>query len=973
MADKPASYGTARKLSAAKLHEFNIVSNYKYGYRNREDVTNLPPGVLITGSQNVLTNVSERIQIRQGYSLDGQVSSINAPILSAYDWLTRNNGERHLRAGFRSGNSDIENSFVQLSSIATTGSDFANNIVKNGDYVYITSGETFNIINVSDPALPVLQSNNLSTGDLIGCDISDDGNTFYAIDTDGNFTCYDVSDKNNPIQLGVLATGLSFVNQPGQQILQVVDSTTVLLLSTIDDFLQPIDVSNPNTPITKNNSISGPMSGIIVSEDGSILYIYDNKSAAVVEVQKWEIVQGVTIVFNFLGNCDTEIIADTPDTGCFTVKNNNVYILFKADSVYSLYIFDDSGDEGNLLSTTITALDPTHNITAISVDGDYLVSTDGEFDSIFFFNISDPSAPEQIQTNSQGGYGVILSGNYFYVISTSQPTNLIVYQLSTDTLGKLQYRYVDAAGIVTWRDLMTGVTSVNYNFTSFWFGADIPLGDGTWSAENLRICLFVNGNSEINIWNGAITTFKSATSNTLTKEGTNSWADDGFFVNGGKTIVINGIEYTYGGGEDTTTLTGVSPDPSAAGLVVGDVIHQQVVTIPNSNFTDGPPATFKNALISTLNNQLFLAALDSSVVWISRVNNFIDFGSSTPRQTGEGATLILDSQIVAFVPQENYMYISAGQDLWYNVSFELQTSTVGVTYEQVDALPLKTGRQQGAFSQACVSHMKNNIIMVTNEPTIDLLGRLENYFGTPMTKNISDPIKLDIDGYDFTDASIFYFKYYIYVAVPKNEVVLVYNLATSSWEAPQTLPISRFYIVDGELYGHSYLTSESYKLFTGYADRVYPGFSGFPIDAKWVFSYQNYGSRFYKKSANYLYLEGYINQNTIATAKITYELDGCATFKTFQVDGSDTQIVCIPSSQGSLGKVSLGKQKLGGENQTSIQNLPPKFRVEKSFPNTDFFECSISLEVLGSDNRLELLAFGMNIAGATQMPVSIRQ
>jgi hypothetical protein len=49
------------------------------------------------------------------------------------------------------------------------------------------------------------------------------------------------------------------------------------------------------------------------------------------------------------------------------------------------------------------------------------------------------------------------------------------------------------------------------------------------------------------------------------------------------------------------------------------------------------------------------------------------------------------------------------------------------------------------------------------------------------------------------------------------------------WEAPVTYPISGFYVVNGELYGHSYTTSESYKLFTGYADRVYPTFTGYPI------------------------------------------------------------------------------------------------------------------------------------------------
>ncbi len=628
------SFNQGRRLAAARAAEFSLVSNYKLGYRNREDVTNLPPGTLIVGSQNVQTNVSERIQIRKGYSLDGATSTVLAPILSSFDWLTRFNTEVHLRAGF----------------LTSAGSD-----------------------------------------------------------------------------------------------------------------------------------------------------------------------------------------------------------------------------------------------------------------------------------------------------------------------GKIQYRYVDSSGLVTWRDLMTGLSSTSFNFTTYWN-----------TTETLREALFVNGDGNIYKWNGATAVINTSTSASITKTGTGSWADAGFYVGTSpRTIVVNGSPFTYTGGEGTTTLTGVLPD--ASGITIGAVAHQQVITTATSTFT-GPPATFKPGLIATLNNQVYIASLTQSVVWISKVNSYTDYAQSTPRQTGEGASLVLDQNTVAFKPQENFMYVSAGEDLWYNVNFQLQTSTVGVTYEQVNALPLKTGRQQGALSQAFVSHMKNDIIVATNETTIDTFGRIESSLATPQQVNISDPIKLDIDSYDFTDGSIFYFKYYIYVAVPKEGIVLAYSLTSKTWDSPLTIPVSRFYIVGGELYGHSYNTSESYKLFDGYADRAYSGFLGFPIPATMVFSYQNYGSRHTLKKANMLYCEGYISANTLITANITYELDGCATVKAFTIDGSDSQIVCIPTAEGSLGSSSLGKQKLGGSGGTqSIQGLPPKFRVEKTFNNTDFHECSVSLSILGTNQNMQLLAFGLNASQSPQEPVKTRQ
>lgn len=525
--------------------------------------------------------------------------------------------------------------------------------------------------------------------------------------------------------------------------------------------------------------------------------------------------------------------------------------------------------------------------------------------------------------------------------------------------GKLQYRYVNpSTSADSWNDLLTGLTTVSYNFCTYWN-----------TAENLRETLFVNGTSNIYRWNGAVTELLSATANTITKAG-DTWVDSGFYATADKQLVINGTTYTYTGGESTHTLTGVSPSPAAE--PVGSVIVQKVVVKANSTMT-GITSTFPNGLISNLNNQIFVGALTSAVLWISKVNDFTDYSSSSPRQAGQGATLILDDNLVALVRQEQFMYVSAGKDLWYNISFEIQTSTVGLVYEQVNAELLKNGRRQGARSQAFTSHMKNNVITVTFEPTIDMIGRLENYFETPQTKNISDSIKLLVDELDFTGGSIYYHRYNIYVAVPVEGIVLVYNLTTNGWEAPQTIPITRFYTVDGELYGHSAITSESYKLFTGYADRVYTGFTGNPIDAKWVFSYQSYGVRQHFKSSNYFYVEGYISENTDLLATITYELDGCATTQNFEIDGSDKQIVCISTDLDSLGKKSLGKQKLGGAGTMSLTNLPPKFRVEKSFPSVDFFEHSVSFEVLGVDQRMELLCFGFNVSLSTQEEVKIRQ
>ncbi len=70
-------FSISRRIASAKVREFSVTENFALGYRNREDNTKLPPGVLIDGSQNVLTDVFNRVGITKGYTRDGQTPDQN--------------------------------------------------------------------------------------------------------------------------------------------------------------------------------------------------------------------------------------------------------------------------------------------------------------------------------------------------------------------------------------------------------------------------------------------------------------------------------------------------------------------------------------------------------------------------------------------------------------------------------------------------------------------------------------------------------------------------------------------------------------------------------------------------------------------------------------------------------------------------------------------------------------------------------
>ncbi len=691
--------------------EIHIVSKFPLTYRNREDITNLPPGVMVVGSQNMLSNVSERLQVRQGYKIDGTWRRTITTTLIASNRVTMS---------------------------SATG-------MATGDSVAVT----------------------FTGGSITGLT---SGNTYYVV---------------------------------------VVSSTTVSFAT-----------SNANALAGTVITISGTPTGAYLSLEKSTL------NAPILSSFDW----------NSKGNSE------------------------------------------------------------IHVRAGYLTSAAND--------------------------------------------------------GRMQFRWTDSSGNVYWSDLLTGLTTVNYNFTTFWN-----------TTELVREMLFVNDTSNIFKWNGAYDTVASTNATSITL--TNPIGPTGFYSLGDRTVTIRGVDYTYASSSSGSTLLGVSPNPTTGTGTVyaGDIVAQKVVTYANTTAT-GIPTTYANGLISTLNNQVFLGSKTSGTGYMSKINNFRDYSQTAgTRLPGDGATYTLDDNIVAFIPQEDNMYISAGKNFWYNTNLVQSTvynGSTAITGETFAVKLLKTNPRQGVQSQGLVGKMKNDVIAVTNEPTFDQLGRVDQILGTPQTTNISDSIKLDFDSYDFTNGHVFYWKYYLLVSVPESNLIRMYSLATKSWEAPQTMPISRFYTVGGELYGHSYSSSESYQLFTGYSDRATATSSGNPYLAVANFSYQNGGTRTVLKNANKFYIEGYISGNTTLDCVINYEQDGNLTQQKFQILGDDSAFIGSQNSSNTLGSMPFGQEPLGSQVNTSLTGLPPKFRAIKTFPRFDYYENQFSFSILGVDQNFQLLAFGMN-------------
>lgn len=494
---------------------------------------------------------------------------------------------------------------------------------------------------------------------------------------------------------------------------------------------------------------------------------------------------------------------------------------------------------------------------------------------------------------------------------------------------ELEYLFED-----TWYRLADGWSAVDFNFDRYY--------DTT---EKLDLLIFVVGDSNIYAWNGAVTTTDSYTANTIKKAGTITWSEEGFFNASNRTVIIGGNEYAYTGGDDSTTLTGVTPDPT--GEADGAVVHQKIITN-----TDKPASGLTNDLIATLDNSVYVASLTANALYKSEGDDYTDWGADTDVN---GARLFtLDASPTALIPQEKTIYISAGKSFWYQITFEISSDQ---TKEQVKIERLKSGTQQAAQSQAMTENVKNYVFFITNEPTLDQLGRIEN-ITTPQNIPLSDLIKTDFDEYDFTGSHIKFHKNNVYITVPQQSLLLIYNLAKAFWESPQVLPAGRLAIISDKLYLHSNSVPETYRLFydAKEEDKIHND-NGFAMEAKARFSYRNYGHRAGKKTYTDFYNEFYISSNTELTRTDFFEYQG--------VDGTQTEIykgtddnALFDTGGGGIGKENHGKSKLAGNASTT--NLKKYRQVDTSI-ETDFYEMFTQFSSNGIDQQWAILAFGPDV------------
>lgn len=512
--------------------------------------------------------------------------------------------------------------------------------------------------------------------------------------------------------------------------------------------------------------------------------------------------------------------------------------------------------------------------------------------------------------------------------------------------------YTDNAGVPGTIVGTAVQSSVPASFSAGDFNVAFTFNITVSPATNYHFVVYSDQTSNMSVYTG---TNGSAGTNLSTNSGS-SWSNQNGYMN--LSVTENDAA--------TLTFTGVTPDPTGAGIAVGDAIVQ-LPTIGTAAITNAPLTGID--IIGTFRNQVYFGQFTNQTIYVSKVNIYSDCTMSSPRLPADGANAQLDAPPTAFIAQSDGMYVSAGRDFWYRSAFTLAAD---LTKEAFQFGRLKTTAGQGAVSQGYCTKVKNNIMYISYEPIINSFGPVKNILSDPQVVNVSDSIKNDINGYTYSNIAghAYYANYFAYFSIPSLGIVRIWNVLRKYWEAPQVLPFGRFYQTgDGNLYAHSSLTDESYQCFVA---GLFNDNSN-PINAIAAFPYMAQEGKEAAQKAffNKFFTEGYMSTNTNLTLGINYDFGGYSGTYAANISGANKKKTFNKITDGSLGENPLGSQPIG-----SILNLPatalvPKFRSINTFVAINNFEYQIVYSSNDVDQNWSLLRFGPAIGSSKDGPVEI--
>lgn len=507
----------------------------------------------------------------------------------------------------------------------------------------------------------------------------------------------------------------------------------------------------------------------------------------------------------------------------------------------------------------------------------------------------------------------------------------------------------------------TSFALLKSGFTS---GLEFGYGNIGKTADATNHTIFCNGTDDWYRFNGAYATVASVTANTITKSGATTWTAIGAYSTGTRSFIINGTEFAYTGGEGTTTLTGVTPDPSAAGITVDMLAVQspQVVAALSA---------LKGSVVMAHDGRLHARLDTKPSVWdYSKLDDPFDWTAGNTDSDGGAKEVEFGGPIVAY-GKLNKKILCFKKRLIKSLEFLQFGSRVdSPRYDTLTSTDDKS-TSLGATNQKSTFSSPYGMILVTPSKRLALLtGVTQN--NEPLYTFLSDPIEpVFTQGVHDQGTGIFADNYLWYAFKSDNnstynDVVVRCDMSRYAqtgrfvWDAPYVgWNVNDFSIAfnattnRNDVYFHSSINSTTYRIIPDKLD------AGQAFTTTLRSHAETFGSPNDQKLIDRAFVEIYMLENSEILATLLYDEDGVSGQVETTLLGTDSDNLFDSSTYNPFGASSFGSQKIG--SNPNIDDLK-KYRFELEVkPNTRLFNLSLQLSEEEANSDYELVRYGYRL------------
>lgn len=457
----------------------------------------------------------------------------------------------------------------------------------------------------------------------------------------------------------------------------------------------------------------------------------------------------------------------------------------------------------------------------------------------------------------------------------------------------------------------------------------------------------------------------------LINSGTNLWAQDGF-TNGGGTITINGVSYTYSSGYFIYTKS--LPVNSISGVSANDIVISTLVTTDlTSTF-----GSFQPDFCYTIDNQVYYGSYTSSLCYVSNSLLYYSFSLDTVPVKGSANVIVFDSPLNGITSRTGRPNISVGGNKWGIVNYTYSVITIsGTQYNQrstnVEYTPTSAG--SGAYAHEFIDQVGDSIVYLSQDQQVRTFGSFNTSFTSNNYPSLSQEIYSELEQEVFSNdtytGNLRAIGDYIYLTSPISGLTYLYQarqavnannqvIVERLWHAPMTWNLTRVDIQNNTVIGFSNSNPQIYQLWDTeiYYDEDPTG-DTFAYTSTLKFAYDGEKRRQGLWSFDKVFTEGYINPETALSVTVKYNFNGTEDVLTQFVNSGDFPATYFTIDPSSIGDESFGDDSLGMGGDDSDSNLY-KFKVINQFSLVNTFEWQVEYESTESGSQWEILAKGTN-------------